>query len=197
MGRSECNPGGGSGQARSRFGPREAVPPTAARADPVGPPLHGNRDESPVDPPRPRSDTTPRTPAPGARLRLRLSGAAPALRPTLTLVSASVGSATRELRIPLEVVNTERSGGSETIFTVRRPRGVVPESARLTSLAQRDATTRAEGQATLEVVTRMTKDLSTLAMGITSKIWKRKIPQAMIKLPMAALNGVASLSGVI
>ena len=67
-------------------------------------------------------------PAPGARLRLRLSGAAPALRPTLTLVSASVGSATRELRIPLEVVNTERSGGSETIFTVRRPRGVVPES---------------------------------------------------------------------
>lgn len=67
-------------------------------------------------------------PAPGARLRLRLSGAAPALRPTLTLVSASVGSATRELRIPLEVVSTERSGGSETIFTVRRPRGVVPES---------------------------------------------------------------------
>lgn len=66
--------------------------------------------------------------APGARLRVRLSGTAPALRPTLTLVSASVVRASRELRIPLDVVSTERVGGSESVITLRRPRGVVPES---------------------------------------------------------------------
>jgi hypothetical protein len=66
--------------------------------------------------------------APGVRLRLRLSGTAPALRPTLTLVSESVLRASRELRVPLEVVTTERLGGNETVLTLRRPRGVVPES---------------------------------------------------------------------
>ena len=68
-------------------------------------------------------------PVPGARLRLRLTGPAPALRPVMTLHSASVSAAARDLSVPLEVVGTERSADAqETIVTLRRPRGIVPDA---------------------------------------------------------------------
>ncbi|MCA9534773.1 MAG: hypothetical protein KC593_13870 [Myxococcales bacterium] len=66
---------------------------------------------------------------PGARLRLRLTGPAPAERPAMTLRRDSRSAGPRELSVPLEVVSSERSAdGQETILTVRRPRGIVPDA---------------------------------------------------------------------
>ncbi|MCA9578185.1 MAG: hypothetical protein KC668_22280 [Myxococcales bacterium] len=68
-------------------------------------------------------------PLPGARLRLRLRGPAPAQRPTVTLHTESSPTNPRELSVPLEVLASERSADQqETVLTVQRPRGVVPDA---------------------------------------------------------------------
>ena len=66
---------------------------------------------------------------PGARLRLRLTGPAPAERPAMTLRRGGRSAGPRDLSVPLEVVSSERSADSqETVLTLRRPRGIVPDA---------------------------------------------------------------------
>lgn len=71
------------------------------------------------------------------------------------------------------------------------------DAVALASLSQSNALTKAEGQATLEVVTRMAKDLSMLAMEITAsvQVLTEEPDSAQKKLNAAELDRVVTLAG--
>lgn len=67
------------------------------------------------------------------------------------------------------------------------------DAANLAELAKTDADTKAEEQATLDVITRMAKDLSTVAMEITSSV--RVVEEGREALGAEQLEGIISLAG--